>query len=165
MKKLFMVLAATVICGACLFTSCKKDEDNTSLNLEEKIIGKWITAESDGEALPTNMKIVFDIVSTTEAYVSLSFRIERQKTPLGEIEEIDVEINGDDVILSHSPKPGMTVVVGLHIESITDATLTAKRTVTIRQDGGLVEIYRDQGPLRKAERGLQEMPLRGSGKA
>ena len=27
MKKLFMVLAATVICGACLFTSCKKDED------------------------------------------------------------------------------------------------------------------------------------------
>ena len=26
MKKLIMVLAATVICGACLFTSCKKDE-------------------------------------------------------------------------------------------------------------------------------------------
>ena len=22
-----MVLAATVVCGACLFTSCKKDED------------------------------------------------------------------------------------------------------------------------------------------
>ena len=29
MKKLFMVLAATVICGASLFTSCKKDEENT----------------------------------------------------------------------------------------------------------------------------------------
>jgi len=26
MKKLFMVLAATFICGACLFTSCKKDD-------------------------------------------------------------------------------------------------------------------------------------------
>lgn len=26
MKKLFMVLAATVICGACLLTSCKKDD-------------------------------------------------------------------------------------------------------------------------------------------
>ena len=47
MKKLFMVLAATVICGACLFTSCKKDEDN-DLKLEEKIIGKWITEESAG---------------------------------------------------------------------------------------------------------------------
>ena len=29
MKKLIMVLAATLICGACLFTSCKKDEGNT----------------------------------------------------------------------------------------------------------------------------------------
>ena len=28
MKKMFMVLAATVICGACLFTSCKKDDGN-----------------------------------------------------------------------------------------------------------------------------------------
>ena len=44
MKKLFMVLAATLICGACVFTSCKKDEDN-SLKLEEKIIGKWMMAE------------------------------------------------------------------------------------------------------------------------
>ena len=37
MKKLIMVLATSVICGACLFTSCKKDED---LKIEEKIIGK-----------------------------------------------------------------------------------------------------------------------------
>ena len=134
-----MVLAATVICGACLFTSCKKDEDNTSLNLEEKIIGKWITAESDGEALPTNMKIVFDIVSPTEAYVSLSLQDRTaEDTPWRDREETDVEINGNDVILSHSPKPGMSVMVALHIESITDATLIAKRTVTIRQDGGLV---------------------------
>lgn len=29
MKRILMVLAATVICGACLFTSCKKDEENT----------------------------------------------------------------------------------------------------------------------------------------
>ena len=28
MKRMFMVLAATVICGACLFTSCKKEETN-----------------------------------------------------------------------------------------------------------------------------------------
>ena len=27
MKKAFFVLAATVVCGACLFTSCKKDEE------------------------------------------------------------------------------------------------------------------------------------------
>lgn len=46
MKKILMVLAATVICGACLFTSCKKDED---LKLEEKIIGKWMLADKNGQ--------------------------------------------------------------------------------------------------------------------
>ena len=54
MKKLFMVLAATVICSACLFTSCKKDEDNNSLKLEEKIIGKWMFYDRNGELTPTN---------------------------------------------------------------------------------------------------------------
>ena len=28
MKKMFMVLAATLICGASVFTSCNKDDDN-----------------------------------------------------------------------------------------------------------------------------------------
>ena len=137
MKKILMVLAATLICGACLLTSCKKDD---TLNVAETIVARWIVADTDGQPAATNEKIVFDIVSTTEAYVSLSIQDRTaEDTPWSDREEIDVEINGNDVILSHSPKPGMTVVVGLHIESITDATLTAKRTVTIRQDGGLVK--------------------------
>ena len=112
MKKILMVLAATVICGACLFTSCKKDE---VLNLEEKITGIWITAETDGKALPSNEKIVFDIVSPTEAYVSLSIQDRTaEDTPWRDREEVDVEIDGND------------------------ATLIAKRPVTIRQDGCLV---------------------------
>ena len=45
MKKMILVLAATLICGACVFTSCKKDKNNTDLNLKEKIIGKWMTAD------------------------------------------------------------------------------------------------------------------------
>ena len=92
----------------------------TQDEVEKAIVGKWITAQADGKALPTNEKIVFDIVSPRDR------------------EEVDVEIDGNDVVLSHSPKPGMIVMVALHIESITDATLIAKRTVTIRQDGGLV---------------------------
>ena len=51
MKKLFMVLAATVICGACLFTSCTKEKD---LNVAEKIIGKWMFYDRNGELTPTN---------------------------------------------------------------------------------------------------------------
>ena len=136
------MLSAIIICGASVFTSCSKEDNPVTpdLNVAEKIIGKWITAESDGKALPTNEKIVFDIVSPTEAYVSLSIQDRTaEDTPWRDREEVDVEIIGNDVILSHSPKPGMTVMVELYIDSITDATLIAKRTVTIRQDGGLVK--------------------------
>ena len=90
--------------------------------------------------MATNEKIVFDIVSPTEAYVSLSIQDRTaEDTPWRDREEVYVEIIGNDIILSHSPKPGMTVMVELYIDSITDATLIAKRTVTIRQDGGLVK--------------------------
>ena len=63
-----MVLAATVICGACLFTSCKKD----NLNLEEKIIGKWMMSDRDGQPIATDGKLVFTFVSTNKALVSAS---------------------------------------------------------------------------------------------
>ena len=145
MKKYFnLMLAAILICGASVFTSCTNSDNpaqpvEPDLNVAEKIIGKWITAESDGEIMPTNEKVVLDFVSTTEAYVSLSIQDRTaEDTPWRDREEIDVEINGNDVILFHSPKPGMNVTVDLHVESITDATLIAKRIVTIRQDGGLV---------------------------
>ena len=119
--------------------SMEKVSVPTQDEVEKAIVGKWITAQADGKALPTNEKIVFDIVSPTEAYVSLSIQDRTaEDTPWRDREEVDVEIDGNDVVLSHSPKPGMIVMVALHIESITDATLIAKRTVTIRQDGGLV---------------------------
>ena len=145
-KKLFyFVIAAALICGASVFTSCTNSDNpaqpvEPDLNVAEKIIGKWITAESDGETMPTNEKVVLDFVSTTEAYVSLSIQDRTaEDIPWRDREESDVEINGNDVILFHSPKPGMNVTVDLHVESITDATLIAKRIVTIRQDGGLVK--------------------------
>jgi hypothetical protein len=141
MKKLFMVLAATVICGACLFTSCKKDED---LKLDEKIIGKWITAESDGKAILTNEKVVLDFVSATEVYESLSFQgADRPGTPWNDRQKDIVDINGNDVTLTHSPEPGTTVIVDLHVERLTNSAMVAKRTVTVRKDGGLVRSDKD----------------------
>ena len=59
-KKLFyFVIAAALICGASVFTSCTNDDNpavEPDLGVAEKIIGKWITAESDGEIMPTNEK-------------------------------------------------------------------------------------------------------------
>ena len=55
--KLWM-LAAILICGASVFTSCTVDNtDNPAvepdLNLAENIIGKWMVEELDGQPCPT----------------------------------------------------------------------------------------------------------------
>ena len=123
------------------FAGCDKgNEVEPDRGVAQKIIGKWITAETDSKVIPTNEKIVFDIVSTTEAYVSLSLQDrEREKTPWRDRQKVDIEILGNDVTLSHSPKTGMTVIVELHVNVITSTTMIAKRTVTIRQDGNLVK--------------------------
>ena len=124
-----------------LFAGCNKgNEVEPDRGVAQKIIGKWITAETDSKVIPTNEKIVFDIVSTTEAYVSLSLQDrQREKTPWNDRQKVDIEILGNDVTLSHSPKTGMTVIVELHVNVITSTTMIAKRTVTIRQDGNLVK--------------------------
>ena len=69
------VFVATLVCGASVMTSCSSNDDNpaqSDLNLSEKIIGKWMVAELDGQACPTNLKTVLTFVSPTKAYGSLS---------------------------------------------------------------------------------------------
>ena len=137
MRKAFLAIAMAMM--SILFAGCDKGHEPDQ-DLAKMIIGKWISAETDSKVIPTNEKIVFDIVSTTEAYVSLSLQDrEREKTPWRDRQKVDIEILGNDVTLSHSPKTGMTVIVELHVNVITSTTMIAKRTVTIRQDGGLVK--------------------------
>ena len=75
MKKLIQwVLAATLICGASVFTACTSDNsDNpTGSSLAEKIQGKWMVAETNGKPVVTNSKQVLTYVSDTKLYYSLS---------------------------------------------------------------------------------------------
>ena len=149
MKKMFMVLAATLICGASVFTSCTVSDNPASpaepdLGVAEKIIGKWIAAESDGKAIPTNDKVVFDFVSTTEAYVSVSVQDkERERDSWNDRQKVSVDIIGNDVTLTQSIESGRTLIIGLHVEVLTNSAMVAKRTITVRQDGGLVSSEED----------------------
>ena len=79
MKKIMnWMLAAILICGASVFTACTSNEDNPApvpqpdINLAEKIVGKWMVAELDGEPCPTNLKTVVTFDSPTKAFGSLS---------------------------------------------------------------------------------------------
>ena len=69
MKKILnWVLAVTLICSASVFTSCKKP--NTELF--NKVQGKWIVADLDGEACPTSFKSVVTFESATKGCYSIS---------------------------------------------------------------------------------------------
>lgn len=137
MKKLFWVLAATFICSACLFTSCKKDEDNTVLNLEEKIIGKWMTAEVNGHTLPTNKKLVYTFTSTNKVYMSTSLNARTGTGSLWiEHTEADVAIIGNKVTLTSHPDERTTSVEEYTVTAIDDNGFTANETLTVTVDGG-----------------------------
>ena len=80
MKKLMLwMMAAILICGANVFTACGNADDPASggeepviANLAEKVIGKWIVYEKEGEPALTNQKVVIDFKSSTLVTISLS---------------------------------------------------------------------------------------------
>ena len=138
MKRILMVLAATVICGASVFTSCKKDEDN-SLKLEEKIIGKWIRADVDGQPALTNEKMVITFVSTTKGYLSaaLNFRPEAP-TLWANQKEVAVAIDGNMVTVTNHQDEHTTAVEEYTVTAINDNEFTANHKVTMTVDGTVV---------------------------
>ena len=146
MKKIFnWMLAAIITCGASVFTSCNTDAiDNPvvpvepDLNVAEKIIGKWMVAERDGEPALTNEKNVFTFLSATKAYQSVS-RVDYDETkPKWRAkEECDMTIDGNTVtLLSHSSN--IDKVFTLNIKSIDDNNMSCNFKIVIMKDG---EVY------------------------
>ena len=123
-----------------LFAGCNKgNEVEPDRGVAQKIIGKWITVETDSKVIPTNEKIVYEFVSATKGYVSLSFTENAADgAPWTNRKEADVAIVGNDVTLTRSPESGKTVEVKLHVNAITGTTMIGKRNVTVRKDGGVV---------------------------
>lgn len=149
MKKLFMVLAATVICGACLFTSCKKDEDN-DLKLEEKIIGKWMIADLDGQAALTNKKSVLTFLSATEALLSTSREsYSSTGSKWSAYLECSVAIDGNKVTVTGHPNEHKTAVEEFTITAINGTEFTANHKLTITIDGTVV--VNDERTIRYAK--------------
>ena len=138
------MLAAILICGASVFTSCSSNDDNPvnpvepDLNVAEKIIGKWIKAERDGEPALTNEKTVLTFLSATKAYQSVS-RVNYDETvPKWRAkEECDMTIDGNTVtLLSHSSN--IDKVFTLNIKSIDDNNMSCNFKIVVMKDG---EVY------------------------
>jgi len=143
-KYLNWMLAAILICGASVFTSCSSNDDNPvkpvepDLNVAEKIIGKWMLAENDGETALTNEKAVVTFLSATKAYQSVS-RVNYDETvPKWRAkEECDMTIDGNTVtLLSHSSN--IDKVFTLNIKSIDDNNMSCNFKLVVMKDG---EVY------------------------
>ena len=155
MKKILnWVFAATLICGASVFTSCNTDAiDNPAqpnLHVSQQIEGRWITAEMDGLPVPTNQKVVINFLSPTEAYISASFNDHPEKAD-GWIDliETNVEIKGNTITMTNAIDQSAKVTSVFEITSINDKEFTAIQTLTTIVNGVLVDAY--QLPVRFAK--------------
>ena len=74
-KRMFQwMLAAILICGALVFTSCSSEDNPVTpdLNVAEKIQGKWIATEVNGKPVLTDSKQVLTYELPTKVSYSLS---------------------------------------------------------------------------------------------
>ena len=109
------------------------------LSVSEKIIGKWITAESKGKLAVTNRKSVVTFVSATKAYMSKSFdsRMESGDVWISN-EEADVVISGNKVTLTSHSDEHTTRVNEYIINDINGIEFTANVKLTKIVDGNIV---------------------------
>ena len=149
MKKMILVLAATLICGACVFTSCKKDKKD-DLNLKENIIGKWMTADMNGKPLPSNEKTVYTFVSATKATVSTAITTHPEVgTHWNDKLDADVTIDGNKITLTDHPDEHTMVVEEYTVTAISGTEFTANHKVIVTQDG--IVVNNDEHVLRLAK--------------
>ena len=154
MKRLIQwVMAATLICGATVFTACSSSDDNPvipDLNLSEKIIGKWMRADVNGQPLPTNNKMVITFVSTTKAYLSASLNARPEvATAWADKTEVAVAIDGNKVTVTNHPNEHKTSVEEFTITAISGTEFTANHKLTITIDGTVV--VNDERTIRYAK--------------
>ena len=145
MQKNFVhwMFAAILVCGASVFTSCSSNDDNPTqpdLNVAEKIIGKWMVEELDGQACPTNLKAVITFLSPTKAYGSLS---DYYSESWNNHTSANVIINGNDVTLTAFENEHIKHVTVANISSITANDMMLKSDWKVFVDGDQVinEVY------------------------
>ena len=152
-----MVMAAALMCLPILFASCSKDNEDAppSADLAEKIVGKWMLADVNGQPSPTNDKIVQTFLSTTKVTESLSQTNYSDDTDKWHTSlEGTCSIEGNTVTLTFYPEAGVTTACILNVQSITSTEMVAstKRTTT---DNGRT-VYEQEAMVRMVKVGTDQ---------
>ena len=148
MRKLLQcVLTAIIICGLAVFNACTNEDNSVKPveNLSEKIIGKWMPADKDGQPMITNKKMVITFTSSTKAYMSASLSAHPEVgTFWGVHLEGDVVISGNKIIVTAQADENKTVVHDFIITDITDKEFSAKHEVTYTIENKVVLSIEDE---------------------
>ena len=156
------VIAAALICGASVFTSCTKQDNpvNPADNLAEKIIGKWIFADIDGKPALTNEKAVTTFVSATKAIDSESkvdFTPTLQKWHSNV--EFEVQINGNKMILTTHRNDSITLVKEHNVIAINDIEMFSSFKHTTFCYGKPIVVREQEIHYKKINRDYKEAVL------
>ena len=141
-RKILWMLAAILFCGAAaMFTSCSNEDNPVDPvdNLSEKIIGKWVHSEIDGQLIATNEKKVYTFLSPSKAYISASLNNRQDMGAIwAEQIEADVAISGNMVTLTSNPDEHTKAVEEYTITDISGNEFTANLKITMTVDGTVV---------------------------
>lgn len=152
MKKVLYLLLACVLCSALIFTACSKESKEqtdeateaevTQEQIEKDIIGTWIKSEADGQPVPTDEKSVYNIVSTTEAYTSVSRNVD-DGTLFNSNQKSEVVIDGNVVTITTTNSEEESFIHEFTITNISADEFTAdkKFTHTLKGTDPLVNEY------------------------
>jgi hypothetical protein len=117
----------------------KAVEVPSQAEIEEMIIGKWMSADYDGHPELTNNKSVITFLSTTEALYSTS-RVDYTQSAGKWSDHLEymVEIEGNKVNLIAAPDEHIMLVNELTIYSITDSEMDVTFKHTTLRDGEVI---------------------------
>ena len=137
-KKLLTILAVLAMSGMA-FVGCSKDKDDDTDNLAEKLKGKWMIADRDGQAALTNKKSVLTFLSATEALLSTSREsYSSTGSKWSAYLECSVAIDGNKVTITGHPNEHITIITELNIHSITTAEMEVTYKHIRMRDGEIV---------------------------
>jgi len=140
--KLWM-LAAILICGATVFTSCTSgnDDNPASDSLTEKVVGKWIHTDTDGEAVTTDMKSVYTFTKNGTALKG-SYSMSMTGSGVWAYnQETDVTVSGNAITMTSRLADDVTSVVELTDVSVSGDDLRFTAMTTLSKDGQVTATY------------------------
>ena len=139
-----MFAAILTICGmTTVFTSCSDSDDNSANGdgLAEKVIGKWMLVDSDGQTVVTDRASVYTFVkegSALKAYFSLA--MSESQTWLFN-QQADVTVGSGSLTLTSHLANGATAVVQMTDVSVSGSDLTVTAKTTLNADGKETATY------------------------